>query len=32
RNGPFQRPEDIVKVKGIGPQTYQRLKELITVQ
>ena len=32
RNGPFQRPEDIVKVRGIGPQTYQRLKDLITVQ
>ncbi len=32
QNGPFQRPEDIVKVKGIGPQTYQRLKDLITVQ
>ncbi|MEK7872507.1 MAG: ComEA family DNA-binding protein [Chloroflexota bacterium] len=32
RNGPFQRPEDIVKVRGIGPQTYQRLKDLITVE
>lgn len=32
RNGPFQRPEDIVKVRGIGPQTYQRLKDMITVQ
>lgn len=32
RNGLFQRPEDIVKVRGIGPQTYQRLKDLITVQ
>ncbi len=32
RNGPFQRTEDIVKVRGIGPQTYQRLKDMITVQ
>jgi len=31
-HGPFQRPEQIVDVKGIGPKTYERLKDLIKVQ
>ena len=30
-NGPFTRIEDIVNVSGIGPATYEELKDLITV-
>lgn len=30
-NGPFADPSEIVKVKGIGQVTYDRIKELITV-
>lgn len=30
-NGPFQRPEDIQKVKGIGPAIWDRNKDRITV-
>lgn len=30
-NGPFVSTEDIVNVSGIGPGTYQRIKDLITV-
>ena len=30
-NGPFADPSKIVKVKGIGQVTYDRIKELITV-
>lgn len=30
-NGPFANAEDIVNVSGIGPGTYQRIKDLITV-
>jgi competence protein ComEA len=30
-NGPFVSIEDIVNVSGIGPGTYERLKNLITV-
>lgn len=32
KNGPFRRAEDVVKVRGIGPRTYERLKDLITVE
>lgn len=28
-NGPFAAPEDITNVKGIGPVTYEKLKDLI---
>ena len=31
QNGPFQKPEDIMKVKGIGQKIYEENKELITV-
>lgn len=31
-NGPFEKPEDLVKVKGIGPKTYEDIKDQITVQ
>lgn len=31
QNGPFIRIEDIEKVKGIGPKTFQGLKSKITV-
>lgn len=30
-NGPFKAPEDIVNVKGIGPSTYEKNKDRITV-
>ena len=29
--GPFRSPEDIMKVKGIGPKTYESIKDLIEV-
>ena len=31
QNGPFLAKEDIINVSGIGPGTYERLKDLITV-
>ncbi|RMF30536.1 MAG: hypothetical protein D6759_11800 [Chloroflexi bacterium] len=30
-NGPFERPEDLMKVKGIGPTTFEALRDQITV-
>jgi competence protein ComEA len=30
-NGPFEAPEDIVKVRGIGLKTYEANKDRITV-
>jgi len=29
--GPFRRPEELQRVKGIGPQTYDELKDYVTV-
>ena len=29
RSGPFRRPEDLLKVKGIGPKTLDRLRDQI---
>ena len=31
-NGPFQKKEDIMKVKGIGEKIYQAIKDRIVVQ
>ena len=31
-NGPFQSIEDIINVPGIGPATYERIRDLITVE
>ncbi|MEP7137824.1 MAG: ComEA family DNA-binding protein [Chloroflexota bacterium] len=31
QNGPFLKTEDIINVSGIGPGTYERIKNLITV-
>lgn len=31
QNGPFLNTEDIINVSGIGPGTYERIKNLITV-
>jgi competence protein ComEA len=31
QNGPFVTTEDIINVSGIGPGTYERIKDLITV-
>jgi len=31
QNGPFLTIEDIINVSGIGPGTYERIKDLITV-
>lgn len=30
-HGPFRRPEELQRVKGIGPQTYDALKDYVTV-
>ncbi|MDR3670742.1 MAG: helix-hairpin-helix domain-containing protein [Holophaga sp.] len=30
-HGPFQRPEDLMNVKGIGEKTFQKLRPFITV-
>ena len=32
KNGPFQKPEDLMKVPRIGPKTFEKNKVLITVQ
>ena len=32
KNSPFKVPEDIMKVKGIGPRTFELNKDLITVK
>ena len=31
RNGPFKSVQDITKVSGIGPATYENLRHLVTV-
>jgi competence protein ComEA len=31
QNGPFISIEDIINVSGIGPGTFERIKDLITV-
>lgn len=31
-NGSFAKAEDITKVKGIGPKTYEANKDIITVE
>jgi competence protein ComEA len=31
-NGPFSAPEDIIKVRGVGEQTFEQLRDHITVQ
>ena len=31
-HGPFQRPEDLMHVKGIGEKTFRRLRPHITVE
>lgn len=31
-NGPFAKAEDIMKVKGIGPKTYEANKDIIIVE
>ena len=30
--GPFKAPEDIMKVKGLGPKTFETNKEMIIVE
>jgi competence protein ComEA len=32
KNGPFEKPEDIINVKGIGPKTFELNKEQIAVE
>ncbi len=32
KNGPFEKPEDIMKVKGIGQKTFQMNADKITVE
>jgi competence protein ComEA len=31
QNGPFEKPEDIMKVKGIGQKIFEQNKEFITI-
>ena len=31
-NGPFKRPEDLIKVPGIGPKTFEANKNRIVVE
>lgn len=31
RHGPFRKKEEIMRVRGIGPKTFEKLKPLITV-
>ncbi len=31
QNGYYQTTEDIIRVKGIGPKTYQKMRQLIVV-
>jgi len=31
QNGPFEKPEDIMKVKGIGPKTWELNRDRIVV-
>jgi competence protein ComEA len=31
-NGPFQKPEDIMKVRGIGANTYEANKDIISCE
>jgi len=32
KNGPFETPEDIMNVKGIGQKTFEMNEDLITVE
>lgn len=32
KNGPFEKPEDIMKVRGIGPKTFELNKDRMTVE
>jgi len=32
KHGPFERIEDLMKVKGIGPKTFNANKDMITVE
>ena len=32
QNGPFEKPEDIMKVKGIGLKTFEANKEIIVCE
>jgi len=32
KNGPFKNKEEITKIKGIGEKTFQKIKDLITVE
>jgi len=32
KNGPFKNIDEITKIKGIGEKTFQKIKDLITVE
>lgn len=31
-NGPFQKPEDLLNIKGIGEKTFEKIKDKIVVK
>jgi competence protein ComEA len=31
KNGPFQKPEDLMKVKGIGKKVFEKNKDAIVI-
>jgi competence protein ComEA len=31
QNGPFGKPEDLLKVRGIGPKRFESIKDLVAV-
>ena len=32
KNGPFQTPEDLLKVKGVGEKTFEAIKDNVVVK
>jgi len=32
KNGPFKTPEDLIQVPGIGPKTFEKIKDVIVVE
>lgn len=32
QNGPFKKPEDLMKIKGIGPKTFEKMKDNVSIK